>query len=76
MNNDLDRLKIPAIGLIVVGFLNGATGFLALVSGLLRLAGIIGENKIPINEAEKMGFYFGTFFGYGISFLSEYPHLL
>lgn len=69
MNEVLNRLKFPAIGLITVGILNAVGGLFSLLSGLLRLTGITNE-QLPTNEAERLGFYIGTVVGYGIGFLS------
>ncbi len=70
MNNELEKLKVPAIGLIVVGFINAVIGFFVLLSGLARLAGVVEDTYSPVNDAERLGFYFSTFIGYGIAFLS------
>ena len=71
MTNDiLQKLKFPAIGLIVAAVLDLLVGFLTLASGLLRLTGIGGRETLPVNEAEKAGFIAGTVFGYGVGFLS------
>lgn len=70
MNNELDRLKIPAIGLMVAGILNGATGLLILIGGLFRLMKAVPEQAMPIDGAEKFGFIFGTFLIYGIAAIS------
>lgn len=69
-NNILDKLKAPAIGLIVIGALNGFTGLVILFSGIMRFSGIMGKEKLPTNEAERFGFLVGTFGSYGIAFLS------
>ncbi len=70
MNDVLSKIKAPAIGLIVVGALNFALGLLSVLSGLLRLTGIIPGDELPINEAERMGYLVGTFGVYGVAFIS------
>lgn len=69
MNDAISQLKTPAIGLIVVGSINFLVGLLTLLSGLLRLAGI-AQDKVPTDEAERLGYYMGTGFGYGLGFFS------
>lgn len=66
----LQKLKGPAIALIVAGTLNGVLSLLTLASGLFRLTGIMGEEKLPTDEAERFGYYVGTFGSYGISSFS------
>ena len=58
-------MKAPAIALIVAGALNAVIGLLTVLSGLLRLSGINGRETLPTNEAERFGFYVGTFIAYG-----------
>jgi len=71
MTNDVtNKIKTPAIGLIVAGALNGLLGALTLLSGLLRLTGISGRETLPANDAERYGFYVGTIITYGIGLLS------
>lgn len=70
MNNVLDKLKIPSIGLLICGILSGFTGFLTLISGLIRLIGIVGKEKLPTHEAERIGYLMGTFGGYGLALIS------
>jgi hypothetical protein len=71
MNGDvLQKLKGPAIALIVAGSLNGVLSLLTLLSGLLRLSGMAGEEKIPTDEAERFGYYVGTFGSYAIASFS------
>jgi ABC-type phosphate transport system permease subunit len=71
MDNDvLKKLNIPAIGLLVSSVLNGLIGFLTTASGIMRLSGRLGEENLPTSEAERFGFLFGTFLGYGVGFLS------
>lgn len=70
MNNPLDKIKAPAICLIVVGALNAAIGVLTLLSGILRLTGINGKETLPASEAERFGYYVGTFGSYGLALLS------
>lgn len=69
MNDIISQLKMPAIGLILVGSINFLVGLLTLLSGLLRLAGF-SEDKVPTAEAERLGYYVGTGFGYGLGFFS------
>jgi hypothetical protein len=68
--DDRQKLRAPAIGLIIAGSLNGMTGLLALLSGLFRLTGIAGKESLPSDQAEKMGFMIGTIVPYMIAFLS------
>jgi hypothetical protein len=70
MNDILQRIKMPAIGLLIGGVLNAGTGFLTLLSGIFRLTGIWGRETLPSDEAERMGFLAGTFLGYGLGLLS------
>ena len=70
MTDILAKLRNPAIGLIVSGCINGCLGALALLSGLLRFSGIAGKEKLPTEQAEKIGYLVGTFGGYGIGLLS------
>lgn len=69
INDVLSQVRFPAIGLIVVGVINGLAGVLTLLSGLMRLAGVMAE-KAPTDEAERLGYYVGTGFGYGLGFFS------
>lgn len=69
MDDVLAKIKIPAIGLIITGSLNGLIGLLTLLSGLLRLVGVVKE-QTPTDEAERLGYYIGTGFGYGVGFFS------
>jgi hypothetical protein len=69
-NNILDKLKVPATGLIITGILNLIFGALILISQLARSLGVLGEENIPIDEAQRAGYYFGKFAGIGIGFLS------
>lgn len=70
MNNVLDKLKVPSIGLLICGILSGFTGILTLVSGLIRLIGLSGIEKLPTDEAERIGYLMGTFGGYGLALIS------
>jgi uncharacterized Tic20 family protein len=70
INDILNKLKAPAIGLIIAGVLNFALGLLTVLSGLLRLTGIIQNDKPPTDEAEKIGYFIGTFGGYTVAVLS------
>lgn len=69
MNEVLSKLKAPAIGLIVVGALNFGFGLLSAASGLLRLTGLIPGDEIPVNKAERLGYFIGTFGSYSIAFI-------
>ena len=69
MNDVVGKLKPPAIGLIAVGILNGVLGLVTLLSGLLRLTGLLDQGGLPASEAERTGYIIGTAFGYGIAFL-------
>ena len=64
------KLRAPAIGLIVAGSLNAVIGLLALLGGLFRLSGIAGKETLPSDQAEKMGFMVGTIGSYIVSLLS------
>lgn len=66
----LQKLKGPAISLIVVGSLNGILGILSLLSGLARLAGMGGNRSLPRDEAERMGYMMGTVGGYILALIS------
>lgn len=70
MNDVLGKLKVPAIGLIIVGVLNFGLGLLSVLSGLLRLTGLIPGDRVPTNEAERVGYFIGTFGGYAVAFIS------
>lgn len=71
-------MKIPAIGLIIAGTLNAATGALFILSGLIRLvreSGIISSGGdvlrgAPANSARQLGYYVGTFGIYAVACLS------
>lgn len=69
MNDVSNKIKAPAIGLIVVGALNFALGLITVLSGLVRLTGIIPGDDIPTDEAERLGYFVGTFGGYGVAFI-------
>lgn len=66
----LQKLKGPAIGLILAGSLNGAISLLTLISGLMRLSGMAGDETVPTDKAERFGYYVGTFGSYSIALLS------
>jgi hypothetical protein len=70
MNDPLQKLKNPAIALLVTGVLNAATGLLALASGALRLSGMGYKETLPADESERLGFIIATVFSYGVSALS------
>lgn len=66
----LQKLKIPSIGLLISGLLSGFIGLITLISGLVRFSVLSGKEKLPTDEAERLGFYFGTFGSYGIAVIS------
>lgn len=66
----LQKLKIPSIGLLTSGLLSGFIGLITLISGLVRFSGLNGKVNLPTNEAEKFGYYVGTFGIYGIAVIS------
>lgn len=71
MTNDvLNKLKTPAICLIIIGALNGLTSVLTLLSGIVRLAGIGGKEPFSPTDAQKFGYYVGTFISYGSGLLA------
>ena len=71
MTNDvLQKLKVPSIGLLISGVFGGFLGALALVSGLMRFSGIAGKEKLPTDEAERIGYVVGTVGMYGIAVIS------
>jgi hypothetical protein len=69
MSNGKSLIQIPAIGLLVTGILNVCVGVLIVLSALTRLAGITKE-RVPTDEAERLGYYIATFGSYGIGLLS------
>ena len=69
MKEVTDNFKKPAIALIIIGSLNGIFGVLSLIAVFLRLSGVL-EMQVPTNEAERMGYYFGTAMNIGIAALS------
>jgi hypothetical protein len=69
VHDPLNDIKGPATGLIVVGTVNGIIALLTLLSGIVRLTGILDPNGLPTNEAERIGFILGTVVGYGLAFL-------
>lgn len=71
MNNDpLRNLKAPATGLIVAGCLNGVTAFLTLLGGIFRLTGGLGNESLPTDRPERIGFFIGTIGTYSIALIS------
>lgn len=66
----LKKLKIPAIGLITSGFLNGTLGIIMLVSGLVRFSGLQEKEQFPTEQAELIGYLISTFGIYGMALLS------
>ena len=69
-NDPIGSLRAPAIALLMTGCLNGATGLLTLVSGLLRLTGLTGNQSIPTDRAERTGFLAATIGSYSIALIS------
>lgn len=58
MNDTLNKLKAPAIGLIIAGALNAVTGLYLLVSSLVQFSrGAL--NRSFTTEAEQVGFVIG-----------------
>ncbi len=70
MNNNLQKLRAPAIALIIAGSLNGMIGLLALLGGLWRLSGMGEGRLLPVNEAERIGYVTSTVITYAASLLS------
>ena len=63
MNDTLNKLKAPSIGLIIAGVLNAVTGLYLLASTLIQYSrGAL--NPRFSSEAEQFGFYIG-FWGTG-----------
>ena len=69
-SDGIQKLKGPAIALIITGCLNGGIGVLTLLSGLMRLSGVTGRETMPADKAERIGFVVGTVATYGIALLS------
>jgi hypothetical protein len=69
-NDVLQKVKAPAIALLVIGILNALIAILILAGGAVRLAGLTGPEPIPTDEAQRMGYYAGTIGGYAVAFLS------
>jgi hypothetical protein len=67
-NNILDKLKTPAVGLIVIGALNAVIGLLSLISGLMRL--VTDTTPTFSTDAEKTGYWIGTIGTYLIATIS------
>ena len=70
MIDNLQKLRGPAIGLIIAGSLNGMIGLLALLGGLMRLSGIGGRESLPVEDAERIGYMTSTVVTYAMSLLS------
>lgn len=66
----LQKLKGPGIALIIFGSLNGAIGLLSLLGGLFRLSGLGTRERLPSDDAERVGYLIGTGVTYFVSFLS------
>lgn len=69
-SDPLQKVRPPAIALIVIGALNGGLGLMTLASGLLRLVGAIDTGPGPMNGAERTGYLIGTFAGYAVGGIS------
>lgn len=70
MNDGAKEVKIPAVGMIIAAVLNLCLGALTLISGLMRLIGAMGKEDRIRDDAERIGYYFGTAIGYGSGLLS------
>jgi hypothetical protein len=70
MIDSLQKLRPPATALIIAGSLNGMIGLLALLGGLIRLAGVGGRETLPMEDAERIGYIVSTIVGYATSLLS------
>lgn len=58
MNDTLNKLKAPAIGLIIAGVMNAFTGIYLLASTLIQYSrGVLGQKFT--SESEQFGFYIG-----------------
>ena len=68
--DNLQKLRAPAICLIIAASLNAMIGLLALLGGLLRLSRMRGSEALPVDEAERLGYVTSTVVGYGSSLLS------
>ena len=68
--DDLQKLRGPAIALIIAGSLNGMIGLLALLGGLIRLSGLGGGESLPVDDAERIGYMTSTVVTYAMSLLS------
>ena len=67
MNEIQQKVKLPAIGLLIAGIINGLFAFVLLIAGVFRaIAFYNGLQQLPTNEAERIGFYIGTIGGYAI----------
>lgn len=64
----LDKVKGPAISLLIFGCLSGAAGFIIILSGLMRL--FSPKEALPTNDAERLGYLVGTVIPYGIAAIS------
>ncbi len=70
ISDALKRLKAPAIGLLVTGALSMAMGAMTIVSGLLRLAGLMGKGPRIKDDAEQLGYFIGMGVSYGAGIFS------
>jgi hypothetical protein len=70
MIDNLQKMRAPAIALIISASLNGLAGLIELIAGLFRLAGIGGGQMMPVNDAERIGYLTGTVIVYGSSLLT------
>ena len=69
MNNIHQKLTIPAIGLIVSTALSGLWGIYIFMLGVLRVTGVM-KDQLPTNEAEKLGYFVGSGFGYAFGLVN------
>ena len=56
--------------MIVMAALDLALGALSVISGLMRLAGVLGKEPRITDDAEKLGYFIGTGLGYTCGVLS------
>lgn len=68
-NDSLQKVRPPAIALILVGSMNGGLALMILVSGLLRLMNVIDTGPGPMSGTERTGYLVGTFTGYAVGFI-------
>ena len=68
--DNLQKLRPPAIALIIAASINAMIGIIALLGGLLRLLGIGGQEGLPVDDAERIGYVASTVISYAASTLS------